>query len=103
MRRIFVAVLLLSASMTAQTKSVVRPATQVIVLGSGMPAADPDRFGPAVAVVSNGAAYLADCGSGVVRRAAAAERNGVPALAASQLNIAFITHLHSDHTIGYPI
>jgi ribonuclease BN (tRNA processing enzyme) len=88
--------------MAAQTKSAARPATAVVILGSGMPAADPDRFGPAVAVVSNGTAYLVDCGSGVVRRAAAAERNGIPALAASQLNIAFVTHLHSDHTIGYP-
>ena len=86
--------------MAAQTKS--RPATEVIVLGSGMPAADPDRFGPAVAIVSNGTAYLVDCGSGVVRRAAAAKRDGIPALEASKLNIAFITHLHSDHTIGYP-
>jgi len=102
MRRMGVALLLVSASMGAQTKSAARPATQVVVLGSGMPAADPDRFGPAVAIVSNGTAYLVDCGSGVVRRAAAAERNGIPALAAPQLNIAFITHLHSDHTIGYP-
>ena len=79
-----------------------RPATQVIVLGSGTPAADPDRFGPAVAVISGGTAYLVDCGAGVVRRAAAAQRNGVAALAAKNLNVAFITHLHSDHTIGYP-
>lgn len=98
----FLAVLLVSASVAAQTKPAARPATEVIVLGSGMPAADPDRFGPAVAIVSNGTAYLVDCGSGVVRRAAAAQRNGVPALAARLLNIAFITHLHSDHTIGYP-
>jgi len=102
MGRIFAALFLVSASMAAQTESAVRPATQVIVLGSGMPAADPDRFGPAVAIVSNGTAYLIDCGSGVVRRAAAAQRNGIPALEASKLNTAFITHLHSDHTIGYP-
>ena len=102
MGRIFAALFLVSACMAAQTESAVRPATQVIVLGSGMPAADPDRFGPAVAIVSNGTAYLVDCGSGVVRRAAAAQRNGIPALEASKLNTAFITHLHSDHTIGYP-
>lgn len=102
MRCLILCVLLVWTSPSAQTRSEVRPATQVVVLGSGMPNADPDRFGPAVAIVTNGTAYLVDCGSGVVRRAAAAERNGIPALAARRLNVAFITHLHSDHTIGYP-
>jgi len=77
-------------------------ATQVVVLGTGNPNADPDRSGPALAVVVNGRAYLVDCGPGVVRRAAAAARNGMAALAATELRIVFITHLHSDHTLGYP-
>jgi len=102
MRCLILCALLVWTSLGAQTKSEVRPATQVVVLGSGTPNADPNRFGPAVAIVTNGTAYLVDCGSGVVRRAAAAERNGIPALAARRLNAAFITHLHSDHTIGYP-
>ena len=55
-----------------------------------------------MAVVVNGAAYLVDCGPGVVRRAAAAEKNGIASLAISKLRIVFITHLHSDHTLGYP-
>jgi ribonuclease BN (tRNA processing enzyme) len=76
--------------------------TQVVMLGTGNPSADPERSGPAVAVVVNGRAYLIDCGPGVVRRAAAAEKNGIPALKAKELNIVFITHLHSDHTLGYP-
>lgn len=75
---------------------------RVVVLGTGNPAADPERSGPAVAVVVNDRAYLVDCGPGVVRRAAAAEQNGIPALKARELNIVFITHLHSDHTLGYP-
>ncbi|HLB93154.1 MAG TPA: MBL fold metallo-hydrolase, partial [Terriglobales bacterium] len=77
-------------------------ATRVVVLGTGNPSADPERWGPAVAVVVNGRAYLIDCGPGVVRRAAAAEKNGIAALKAKELNIVFITHLHSDHTLGYP-
>jgi ribonuclease BN (tRNA processing enzyme) len=55
-----------------------------------------------VAVVVNDRAYLIDCGPGVVRRAAAAERNGIAALKAKELKIVFVTHLHSDHTLGYP-
>ena len=53
-------------------------------------------------VVVNGRAYLVDCGPGVVRRAAAAEKNGFAALKAKELKMVFITHLHSDHTLGYP-
>src|SRR6202162_6306716 len=76
--------------------------TRVVVLGTGNPSADPERWGPAVAVVVNGRAYLIDCGPGVVRRAAAAEKNGIASLKAKELKIVFITHLHSDHTLGYP-
>lgn len=71
-------------------------AAQVILLGTGTPNADPERSGPAVAVVANGVPYLVDCGPGVVRRAAAAH------IKPSDLKIAFVTHLHSDHTVGLP-
>jgi ribonuclease BN (tRNA processing enzyme) len=76
--------------------------TQVVVLGAGAPAADPERSGPAVAIVVNHHAYLVDCGPGVVRRAAAASNNGFAELNATELKIVFITHLHSDHTMGFP-
>ena len=76
--------------------------TQVVMLGTGTPVADPDRSGPAVAIVVNGRAFLVDCGPGVVRRAAAALAEGFPELKANALDIVFITHLHSDHTVGYP-
>jgi len=77
--------------------------TKVVLLGTGTPNADPERSGPAVAVVVNGTAYLVDCGPGVVRRAVAAEqKNGIPALNVTKLQKVFITHLHSDHTLGLP-
>jgi ribonuclease BN (tRNA processing enzyme) len=78
------------------------PRTRVVMLGTGTPNADPDRSGPAVAVVVGEHAYLVDAGPGIVRRAAAARIAGISALAADQLRIAFITHLHSDHTLGLP-
>jgi ribonuclease BN (tRNA processing enzyme) len=59
-------------------------------------------MGPSVAIVVNGTPYLVDVGTGVVRRAEAANRAGVKALAVPNLRFAFITHLHSDHTIGLP-
>jgi len=76
--------------------------TQIVLLGTGTPNADPDRSGPSVAIVVDETPYLVDCGPGVVRRAAAAYRAGVKGLAVQNLKTAFITHLHSDHTAGYP-
>src|SRR5215813_1295002 len=77
-------------------------ATQVVLLGTGTPNADPDRSGPAAAIVINDTPYVVDCGPGVVRRAAAAARKGVKGLAVEKLRRLFITHLHSDHTAGLP-
>ena len=70
--------------------------TRVILLGTGTPNPEPQRMGPAVAVVSGDRVYLVDCGPGVVRRAAEA------GLKMEQLTRVFVTHLHSDHTAGYP-
>ncbi len=76
--------------------------TFVVILGTGTPNADPERSGPAVAVVRGTNSYLVDAGPGIVRRAAAAARNGTAALAMPRLRIVFLTHLHSDHTLGLP-
>ena len=76
--------------------------TKIVFLGTGTPIADPDRSGPSVAIVVNDTPYLVDLGPGVVRRASAARLAGVKGLAATNLKHAFVTHLHSDHTVGYP-
>lgn len=77
--------------------------TQVVLLGTGNPPADPDRSGPATAVVVNGTPYLVDFGAGVVRRAKSAlVDKGIAALDPVKLRVVFVTHLHSDHTVGYP-
>lgn len=75
----------------------------VVMLGTGTPNPDPERSGPAVAVVVNGTSYMVDAGPGLVRRAAAAsKRYDLDALKARNLGIVFLTHLHSDHTAGLP-
>ncbi len=76
--------------------------TKLVLLGTGTPFADPDRSGPSIAIVVNNTSYIIDCGPGVVRRAAAAFQKGINGLEASALKHLFITHLHSDHTVGYP-
>lgn len=76
-------------------------AAKLVILGSGTPIPEPDRSGPAVAIVAGARAYLVDFGPGVVRRAEAAYRKGIEALDVRRMTIAFATHLHSDHTSGY--
>src|SRR5215468_4919831 len=77
--------------------------TRVVLLGTGTPVPDPDRSGPATAIVVDDSAYLVDFGPGVVRRAKAAVLDrGITALEPANLKVAFATHLHSDHTAGYP-
>jgi ribonuclease BN (tRNA processing enzyme) len=75
---------------------------EVVLLGTGTPNAEPDRSGAAVAIVAGDSTCLVDCGPGVVRQAAAAARMGIDMLDVVRLNRVFITHLHSDHTAGFP-
>ena len=75
---------------------------EIVFLGTGTPAPNADRQGPSLAIVANGKAYLVDSGSGVVRQANSAFLRGIPALRPAELDIAFLTHLHSDHTLGLP-
>lgn len=79
------------------------PKTSVVLLGTGTPQPDPDRSGPATAVVVNGSAYLVDFGPGVVRRASSASMDkGIKELEPANIRVVFATHLHSDHTVGLP-
>jgi len=77
-------------------------ATQVVLLGTGNPNPDPVRSGPSTAIIVDDRAYLIDAGPGVVRRAQEAYMKGVAPLRSDLLSRLFITHLHSDHTIGLP-
>jgi ribonuclease BN (tRNA processing enzyme) len=70
--------------------------TRLVLLGTGTPNAEPARAGPAAAVVAAEQPYVVDFGPGVVRRAVGA------GLDPKRLTRAFLTHLHSDHTAGYP-
>jgi len=70
---------------------------RVIMLGTGTPVPDPQAFGPATAIALGGRLFLVDAGVGVTRRLAAA---GFPRI--KEIEATFITHLHTDHTLGYP-
>jgi ribonuclease BN (tRNA processing enzyme) len=75
--------------------------TKIVFLGTGTPRPDPEHMGPSVAILVNGSSYIVDCGTGIVRQAEAARQRGVDGLKVTSLKTVFITHLHSDHTLGY--
>jgi ribonuclease Z len=98
---LLVAASLLARAGVAQTSPPRR--THVVLLGTGTPNPDPDRSGPGVAIVVDSSVYIVDAGPGIVRRVAAAQRKTkFAALEMPKLTRAFITHLHSDHTLGLP-
>jgi ribonuclease BN (tRNA processing enzyme) len=75
--------------------SAVHAQTTVILLGTGTPYPDPKAAGPATAVIVGQRVFLFDAGANVMRQLNAA---GLPI---SGPEATFITHLHSDHTLGY--
>jgi ribonuclease Z len=79
--------------------------TKVAFLGTGTPNPDPGHSGNSVAIVVNDTPYIIDFGPGLIRQAAAlSPRYGgkIKGLSIDRIKRAFLTHLHSDHTTGYP-
>ncbi len=68
---------------------------KVIMLGTGAPPPD-DRSGQSVLVDVNGLQLVFDAGRGVMTQLFAA------GYSANDVDMTFITHLHSDHTVGLP-
>ena len=93
-------VLLLFPFITSSAFSICQQRTNdsmvVVLLGTGIPRPNPNTQGPSTAVVVGNKVFVFDAGPGVERQLAAANLpiDGVTAL--------FVTHLHSDHTLGYP-
>src|SRR5205809_7038750 len=86
-----------AATLSAQQPPTAHPTshTQIVLLGTGTPAIDPDRSGPATALVVIGSAYLVDSGAGVVVRGKSAViERGVAALEPTNNQVAFVSHLH---------
>jgi ribonuclease BN (tRNA processing enzyme) len=75
---------------------------KIVLLGTGNPNPDPERSGPSTAIIVEDRAYIIDAGSGVVRRCQEAYIGGMRQLRPDRLEWLFLTHLHSDHTIGLP-
>lgn len=79
--------------------------TKVILLGTGNPNPSPFQSGCSVMILVNDTPYVVDFGPGLIRKAAAlTPKYGgkLTNLKISEIKRAFLTHLHSDHTTGYP-
>ncbi|MFC2158575.1 MBL fold metallo-hydrolase [Acidobacteriota bacterium] len=79
--------------------------TKIVFLGTGTPNANPQHSGNSIALIVNDTPYIVDFGPGLVRQAAALSPSyggDIRALRSANLKHAFLTHLHSDHTTGYP-
>ncbi len=79
--------------------------TKVVMLGTGNPNPSPSQSGCSVAIIVNDTPYIVDFGPGLIRQAAAmSPRYGgkIKGLDVKNIKRAFLTHLHSDHTTGYP-
>jgi ribonuclease Z len=71
-------------------------AIRVTLLGTGNPRPAMSRFGPSILMEAGGQKLLFDCGRGATQRL---YQLNLPFNDADTL---FLTHLHSDHTVGIP-
>jgi ribonuclease Z len=69
---------------------------RVTLLGTGVPIPRPDRFGPATLIEAGEQTILIDAGRGATIRLF---QLGVPI---GSIDALFLTHFHSDHTVGIP-
>ncbi|HET6679598.1 MAG TPA: MBL fold metallo-hydrolase [Gemmatimonadaceae bacterium] len=69
---------------------------RVTLLGTGSPIPSMDRFGPATLVEAGGQRLLFDAGRG------ASQRLWQLKVPLGAIDALFLTHLHSDHTVGIP-
>ena len=77
--------------------------TKLFILGTGTPNPNPERMGSSYLVLANDEPYLFDYGTGVIRRIAAFSPSWggeYQALEVENLKYSFLTHIHSDHTLG---
>lgn len=72
---------------------------QVLMLGTGTPIIDAAHSGNSIGILVRGSLYIFDAGPGVERRMFEAVTKGTEI---DTIPAVFITHLHSDHTLGLP-
>jgi ribonuclease Z len=69
---------------------------KVTLLGTGTPVPAMNRFGPSILVQAGGQTFLFDAGRGAMQRLAQLRVRW------QDVDGLFLTHLHSDHVVGFP-
>ena len=71
-------------------------AIKVTLLGTGTPVPAMNRFGPSILIEAGGQKFLFDAGRGAMQRLAQLKVRW------QDVEGVFLTHLHSDHVVGFP-
>jgi ribonuclease Z len=71
-------------------------AIKVTLLGTGTPVPAVNRFGPSILVEAAGQKFVFDAGRGAMQRLAQLKVRW------QDVDGVFLTHLHSDHVVGFP-
>lgn len=100
MNRLAIAVLLAVCG-AASARASNEPIAKVVLLGQGTPLLNADRSGAGVGVVAGGRLYVFDAGPGIEHRIFELVQQHKD-LGVKSVGPVFVTHLHSDHTLGLP-
>src|SRR5687768_7693042 len=88
----------LAMAITRGPAQVAPPAAiRVTLLGTGNPRPTAERFGPSTLVEAGGQRLLFDVGRGTTMRLFSVDS----ARGLANVDAVFITHLHSDHLVGF--
>ncbi|MBN1103179.1 MAG: MBL fold metallo-hydrolase [Deltaproteobacteria bacterium] len=85
-----------NTSIRTEGESMASKDFRVTLLGTGVPHPDPHRGGSSTLVQAGGQRLIFDCGRRTLLRLSET------ATAIKEANKLFLTHLHSDHTVGIP-
>lgn len=88
---LFSLLFVLSVSMSSSAQTI-----KVTLLGTGNPQPSIERFGPGTLIEAGDQLFLFDCGRGISQRLW--QKN----IQLGKVYKLFLTHLHSDHTVGIP-
>jgi ribonuclease BN (tRNA processing enzyme) len=96
-----IAALTSAARVFAQAPAPSAPArhAQILIIGTGTPDIDAAHSGNSIGILVGGSLYIFDAGPGIERRLLEAVAKGTKI---DTIPAVFITHLHSDHTLGLP-